>query len=182
MESKPRVNRNHLAVSAERLASLTKTLPGLLDILDLLAGAIYSLQMAERLGFRDRPGELKPQYTQNLVKRLERMSKNELATGGLWLAGLHFNSAIQRLAACYRRSQDVFKRFHRRFTSKQGPRFLSNNLDSVTTESNKIKHDEYGLIAGREVAFAMALAALGDLLSELERRSFELKQQYSSGP
>jgi hypothetical protein len=39
--------KNDLPESAEQLAPLTEALPGLLDIFDLLAGALYSLQMAE---------------------------------------------------------------------------------------------------------------------------------------
>jgi hypothetical protein len=48
--------KKDLSESAKQLALLTETLPGMLDIFDLLAGALYSLQMADRLGFRDRPG------------------------------------------------------------------------------------------------------------------------------
>jgi hypothetical protein len=164
---------------AEALATLTETLPGLLDILDMLAGAVYSLQMAERLGFRDRPGELKPQYKENLAKRLRRMSTRNLPSGGLWLAGLHFNSGMQRLAACYRRSQDVFKRLHRRFGSVGGGDFTTDNLERIRLEVNKIKHDEYGLLSGRQVAFAVAVGGLADLISELRDRSLELRQHYS---
>jgi hypothetical protein len=46
--------KNDLPELAKQLALLTEALPGLLDIFDLLAGALYSLQMADRLGFRDR--------------------------------------------------------------------------------------------------------------------------------
>lgn len=171
--------KKDLSESAKQLALLTETLPGMLDIFDLLAGALYSLQMADRLGFRDRPGELKPQYKENLVKRLGRMGSNDLPTGGLWLAGLHFNSGIQRLAACYRRSQDVFKRYHRRFKSARGEDFSTENLEHVREESNKIKHDEYGLLAGRQVAFGVAVGGITDLLSEVKQREPELRQQYS---
>jgi hypothetical protein len=179
VEAQKAVAKSNLDKSAEALAVLTETLPGLLDILDLLAGAVYSLQMAESLGFRDRPGEFKPQYKENLVKRLKRMSKQNLPSSGLWLAGLHFNSGIQRLAACYRRSQGVFKRLHRRFQSSRGGDFATDDLERLRVEANKIKHDEYGLLSGRQVAFAVAVAGLGDLLSELRERSPELRQHYS---
>jgi hypothetical protein len=171
--------KNDLAESAKQLALLTETLPGLLDILDLLAGTLYSLQMADRLGFRDRPGELKAQYKENLLKRLGRMGRNDLPSHGLWLAGLHFNSGIQRLAACYRRLQDVFKRYHRRSTSARGADFSTDNLEHVREESNKLKHNEYGLLGGRQVAFKVAVGGIEDLLSELKQRESELCQQYS---
>jgi hypothetical protein len=171
--------KNDLAGSAKQLALLTEALPGLLDIFDLLAGALYSLQMADRLGFRDRPGELKPQYKENLIKRLGRMGSHELPPGGLWLAGLHFNSGIQRLGACYRRLQDVFKRHHRQFRSARAEDFTTENLEHVRKESNKLKHDEYGLLAGRQVAFDVAVGGINDLLAEVKQREPELRKKYS---
>jgi hypothetical protein len=179
MKTNASIIKNDLPESARQLALLTEALPGLLDIFDLLAGALYSLQMADRLGFRDRPGELKPKYKENLVKRLGRMGRHDLPSDGLWLAGLHFNSGIQRLGACYRRLQDVFKRYHRQFRSARGADFSTENLELVREESNKIKHDEYGLLAGRQVAFTVAVGGIDDLLSEVAQREPELRQKYS---
>ena len=38
---------------------------------------------------------------------------------------------------------------------------------------------EYGLLAGRQVAFTVAIGGIDDLLSEVKQRETELRQKYS---
>lgn len=141
-----------------------------MDILDLLAGALYSLNRAVELGFTDRPGDLKPNYRENLAKRLRRMFVGQPPQSGLWLAGMHFNSALFRVAAAYRRCQDAFKRAERRQGTPHPVLFETHDLTEIRDECNRLKHDFEGILAGRKAAVARTIKAVNELIRELQKQ------------
>ena len=163
-------NRDELNATATSVAELVEHLPAFLDVLDLLAGAIYSLKMAAQLGFADRAGELKPHYSENLRKRMSKMAEGRMPESGLWLAGLHFNSALFRIAAAYRRCQDAFKRAERRLGTPQPIQFETVSLNAIRNECNRLKHEFEGILSGRQAAADLAIKGLGELIRELQAR------------
>jgi len=162
--------RADLNTAATSVAELVEQLPGFLDILDLLGGAIYSLNMAMQLGFTDRAGELKPNYSENLAKRMRAISAGRIPQSGLWLAGLHFNSAIFRIAAAYRRCQDAFKRRERRLGTAQPTRFETASLNRIRDECDRLKHEFEGILRGRLAVAELAITALEELIRALQAR------------
>src|ERR1700732_2736263 len=72
------------------------------DILDYTVGALYGLSRAVESGFVDRPAGWHNTYRPHLPQYVERILKDE-SLNEKWLAGFYFNSAIQRIAACFDR-------------------------------------------------------------------------------
>jgi hypothetical protein len=159
------------------------------DPLDYLLGALDSLFRAKQLKFVDRAGPLDDAYWKGPVRRAFYMQEGDVRTDGLWLAGLHFNSALTRIAAGFdrvvrlieqRSAMNHRKKFWERLQHLglgkwNDPDFvLSDGSASaayrVYAEVNFLKHDPKGRAEGRDTSFADALAALGEILDLVESR------------
>ena len=94
-----------LARSAARIAKLRNAPsrvhadPNLAGTLDDFLGAVYALFFAKRGDFTDRTSR---SIDINAVqKRAAQMAAGDLRPDGEWMAGVHFNSALFRIAAVY---------------------------------------------------------------------------------
>src|SRR4051812_6052825 len=74
----------------------------LLSILDFFLGALHELVRADLYGFQYKPNQ--QPHLQHIRDRTAEMSKGRWRRDGRWMAGLHFNSALVRLAAVHDRS------------------------------------------------------------------------------
>ena len=154
----------------------------LLDLLDYVLGALYTLMYAWAIGYNDRPGALPPeQYRQeSLLPRAADMNEGWLRIEGAWAAGLYFNSALARLDAAHDRAEDLagIKRNKKktrktRPNARKGPSWCGFPqkhvcLGRVYKDVGKLKHTRLGTFSGREVSFADGVQALVELVTLLE--------------
>lgn len=137
----------------------------LLDSLDFVAGALVCLQ--ETQSFRARTGATHAAYRATLSKRLVGISRGKKPKNPYWLAGLHFNSALMRIAAGYHRLLRALSgqaRGEIRDLIPLLPAFENRCLEAIRREVNALKHDQDGLATGRSVSRATALFAIQELL------------------
>ena len=149
--------------------------------LDDFLGALYSLILARVQGFVDRPVGT-PIDIGVLRRRSGQLAAGTLRLTGPWTAGFHFNSSLLRLAAVYHRSLKIL-------TGQLGPRIYvdtllpviqvayatwtghawsNTNIHQLHRQVNDLKHTPEGVYGGRTVSYAVAVAALGELLDLLE--------------
>jgi hypothetical protein len=178
----PKPTSERLQGLGESLHQLLLDLPthdAITDTLDYLLGALYGLSRAHELKFRDRTGVHFSIYRRLLPNEALKIPKNQ-APHDLWVAGFHFNSAIQRLASAFDRIPKMLgakKKYAK-------DRMAEVNLDDhaqwtlVYDEVNDFKHDPEGRAAGRGVKMADALAAFDQTLALLAKAAPKLKTQY----
>ena len=167
---------------ANRLSDLLRNLrdeDAITDTLDYVLGALYGLDRAHELGFRDRTMPHGDNYRPHLANYAIGISRNE-TLNTFWMAGFYFNSAIQRIAAAFDRiprmlGVKVVKRESTQDRMKKiaAPASFANWLN-VHKEVNRLKHPSEGLAAGRKVTMDRALAAFEELISLLETKKSEL--------
>jgi hypothetical protein len=117
-----------------------------------------------------------------LISRCEALAASKVPTGGPWLAGYYFNSALLRIAASYHQCLKLitakpngYVRSLREEVEKlQGEVPADAALLKVHEEVNSIKHDRGGLDSGRNVTFDIAVDAVAELIELLERHKTRL--------
>ena len=149
--------------------------------LDEFLGALYALTLARVQGFVDRPAGT-PIELLVLQKRSAQLAHGRVRLEGKWMAGFHFNSALLRLAAVYHRGLkiltgdirprvyvgDLLKTLQPDYTTWTGHTWSNANINRLHDEVNDLKHTPQGLFGGRSVAYAEAVAAVGELLELFE--------------
>jgi hypothetical protein len=168
-----------------RLSDVSESLSKVMDEvgcsitpLDSLVGAIVSLYMAKELGYKDRTEAFDSNYRQNLFFRCEALVSGTLPTGGWWMAGYYFNSALLRIAASYHQCLKLITGEKRKLVAgllELIPAFPHESLTKVHIEVNSIKHDRDGLDAGRTVMFDEAVAAIEELLALISTHKDRLR-------
>jgi len=148
-----------------------------LDWIDQLLGAVYSLHFAKP-EFKERPQPTNESEQQEMLREMKRTITNraeELAKGkprdiGVWMAGVHFNSALYRISACHDRGlkitsgQDLKNPIK---TKERGIDRIGPNARAIREQVNLMKHRE-GILEGRKAGLTEATAAVGELLSFME--------------
>ena len=118
---------------ADRIAALLespKAIPGgdLVDWLDALLGAVYSLHYAQKLGYTHRPSASTKLEQQKMLDELKNKTLERamaLANGGeprnhgKWMAGFHFNNALYRISACHDRGIKIATGYNLRASGKK---------------------------------------------------------------
>lgn len=149
--------------------------------LDEFLGALYGLIFARVQGFVDRPPGTLIELPV-LQRRSGQIASGKIRVDGKWMAGFHFNSALLRLAAVYHRGLKILtgevrpyvyvdallKTLDPMYTGWTGHPWSNANIDRIHDEVNDLKHTPHGLYGGRNVAFAEAIAAFGELLDLFE--------------
>ena len=161
-----------------------------LATLDDLLGAIYALILAFH---NDRTFKYRPQGQKidprAVLKRARSIAQaHRIRTGGKWIAGFHFNSALFRLSAVYHRSLKIVtgqpKSRHRVGDENDPGSLLSKakktyngwrthawgngSIKKVHKEVNGLKHTSAGIYWGRDVKETEAIWAVEELLELLE--------------
>lgn len=158
--------------SADELKTLLVQFPdrdAITDVLDYVVGAFYGLTKAIEVGFVDRPSGWHSAYRSHLPKYVDDI-KTGKPPNAHWLGGFYFNSAIQRLAACFDRIPKLLrargKNVRARMThvNPKGCPAWAN----VYGEINAFKHDVAGKAAGRTVSVADAAQAFEELVTLLK--------------
>jgi hypothetical protein len=146
--------------------------------LDEFLGALYALILARVQGFADRtPGT--PIEIPVLQRRSAQIASGRVRLDGAWMAGFHFNSALLRLAAVYHRALKILTgagdyvnplltKLDPIYRGWTGQSWSNTNIDRLHHEVNDLKHSPQGLYGGRNVAYAVAVAAVDELLQLLE--------------
>jgi hypothetical protein len=146
--------------------------PDLAGSLDDFLGAVYALIQAKRHDFTDRPD--RPIEIAAVEKRAVQIAAGRVRTEGKWIAGFYFNNALFRTAAVYHRvlkiivGKSAYAPALRIEAQALYPRWSSENLPIVHSQVNDLKHTPRGLHDQRTVTYAIALAALGELLELIE--------------
>jgi hypothetical protein len=135
-----------------------------LPVLDYAAGALLSLQEAERHGFKDRPVPCEPNYVDQVATAVKEMHDGKMPHADFWVAGWNFNSALIRIVASYDRALRIFTAAHRRHGGSAVVHHSHEKIDKIRNEVNSLKHDGPGNIPNREVQFAEAVKGLQELL------------------
>ncbi|MFL6437687.1 MAG: hypothetical protein ACJ71Q_08920 [Terriglobales bacterium] len=169
--------------SAEDLRQLLIQLPdkdAVTDVFDYMVGALYGLRKAIDLGFVDRPGGWHSSYRPHLPQYVEAIQTGK-PLNQLWLAGFYFNSAIQRLAACFDRIPKLLQATGgtARTKMKSANKASYKEWDAVYNEINVYKHNTEGRATGREVGTAEAVAAFNQAVALLLTEEAKLKRLYS---
>jgi hypothetical protein len=164
---------------AKDLKSLLITLPdhyAITDIFDYILGALYGLSRAIEIGFIDRPAgwhnTYRPHLPQYVGCILEKKKLNDK-----WLAGFYFNSAIQRIAACFDRipkSLGATGPNARARMAKVSEQTMV-AWDKVYTEVNALKHDVTGRAQGRTVGIEDAVNAFTEVVGFLKTNANKLR-------
>jgi hypothetical protein len=146
--------------------------------LDEFLGALYALILARIQGFVDRtPGT--PIEIPALQRRSAQIASGKVRVDGPWMAGFHFNSALLRLAAVYHRGLKILtgavgyvnpllKKLDPLYRGWTGKSWSNSNIDRLHHEVNDLKHTPQGLFGGRNVAYAVAVEAVDELLQLFE--------------
>jgi hypothetical protein len=146
--------------------------------LDEFLGALHALILARIQGFVERmPGT--PIEIPVLRIRSAQIASGRLRLDGKWMAGFHFNSALLRLAAVYHRGLKIltgrvgyvsplFKNLDPIYRGWTGHPWSNTNIHRLHGEVNDLKHTPQGLYGGRNVTYAQAVAAAGELLQLFE--------------
>jgi hypothetical protein len=175
--------RLKLEAPARDLKKLLMALPdhdAVTDILDYVVGALYGLSRAVEAGFVDRSAGWHSTYRPHLPQYVERILENE-RLNEKWLAGFHFNSAIQRIAACFDRIPKLLgstdKYAHKRMADVSAQKNIA--WEKVYDEVNALKHDIKGRASGRKVKLEEAIDAFTELVQLLKANEKRLASMYS---
>jgi hypothetical protein len=157
--------------------------------LDYLLGALHALFRARQLEFVDRSAPLDAAYWNGPLTRVRYMQAGDIRTDGKWLAGFYFNAALARMAAALdrivtlvelrahgkKRSGKLWERLQilgwgtwhdPDFELTTGQR---SRAYSTYAEINFLKHDPKGRATGRQVNFADAISAFGEIVDLTQR-------------
>jgi hypothetical protein len=173
-----------LAKYADRIARLlesqkAKSNHALAASLDDFLGVVYALILAKKYEFKDRSSC--PIQVGVVIKRAKDLAKGMVRTDGVWMAGLHFNSALYRTSAVSHRllkpvvgKDDKLKKLlpaaevlYRKWT---GNKWNHGNTKGIHDEVNDLKHTPKGIHDGRrpDAGFQNGLSAVGELLDLVE--------------
>jgi hypothetical protein len=155
--------------------------------LDYLLGAAYGLLKAKKAGFRNRPqAHLKhyeahvAQYALNIIEDQGKEPQQ------YWVAGYHFNSGIQRLAAVFDRFSRLLGHRERKKTAQErmravGPEQGWDTWYKVYKEVNDFKHKTEGRGRGRKVTFDNAVKGIEQAVQSFKTHKAALESRYGSG-
>ncbi len=174
---------------SKNLFNLLNALPNhvaVVDTLDYLVGALYSLANAQELGFKDRPSSYPAEYSAHLSNYTLNIAEKTQPHAS-WLAGYFFNSAIQRLAAAYDRIPKLLgareKVHSKSISAKQRMKEVNTydhaNWTKVYDEVNAFKHDISGKGEGRSVTMADVMGAFAETTALLNNKADAIKKRYS---
>jgi hypothetical protein len=175
----------------QRLHNLLRELPddrGVTDTLDYVMGALYGLAKAIDFKFADRAGESDPTYRPFLTQYVLSIAESKPIHPS-WRAGFYFNSAIQRIAACYdriprllgakeRKGGDANSRMDEVNGLKKKDRERVASWKKVYEEFNPFKHSPEGKARGRGAGMDDALKAFEELLQFLENNKSRVLKQF----
>lgn len=166
------VLKKELEPYAQKLSELLIKLPDrdeITDTLDYLLGAIYGIHRAMDAGFAERPGTWDSTYRPHLVNYVEDIQQGR-PLNKYWLGGFYFNSAIQRLAACFDRIPKLLKatgnNARLRMAAVNTGKY--EEWDAVYEELNFYKHDPEGRASGRKVGMIEAVSAFKQAVDLLD--------------
>lgn len=184
--------RLRLGEISKKLSKLIRDAPddeAVVDTLDYLAGALYSLFQLEPLPFWKRSGSRLSNYKLKLTGYVADMAEGK-QPGDYWLSGYFLNSSLQRIAGCYDRIPKLFlgiregdkRNAHNLMKAAFGEEKHYQNWKSVYREVNPLKHWAVGLSAKREVGIEEAIKALEEMLALVEVKKPELARMYARKP
>lgn len=184
----PDVHRERLAACCRSIHTLLLELPSdiaIIDTLDYLLGAAYGLLEANKAGFQDRPQAHPEEYAAYVVQYADIIAHGKKPQN-IWLAGYHFNSGIQRLAAVFDRfslllGQSSYVKATPRMTAVRGAEKNWDKWHSVYREVNAFKHRPDGRGRGRTVTFADAVEGIEQAIQAFTAKKAALGQRYSRG-
>lgn len=146
--------------------------PDLAGSLDDFLGAVYALIQAKRHDFADR--EARPIDITAVEKRAVQIAAGRVRTEGKWVAGFYFNNVLFRTAAVYHRilkivvGKSAYAPALRIEAQKLYPPWNGDSLAVVHSQVNDLKHTPRGIHDQRTVTYAVAVAAVGELLDLVE--------------
>jgi hypothetical protein len=169
----------------KRISQLGQSCPKFAHEFRFLAGAVFALASAEKMGHKNRASYVDTDRPRLLVEL--NAVFNAIGCGKTppkqWKAGFYYNAAIMRIAACYERLLKAVRASRALTLARTSPNGV--HLQCVCDEVNKLKHDLFG----QKVSFAQkranqddlsnAWVALTELLDLLEN-SYTLKHLSSN--
>lgn len=166
-----------LSKFADRIGNLltapsVRSNPDLAGSLDDFLGAVYALIQAKRHDFTDRAA--RPIEIGAVEKRALQIAAGRVRTDGKWVAGFYFNDALFRTAAVYHRilkivvGKSAYAPTLRIDAQRLYPSWTSDELALVHSQVNDLKHTPRGIHDRRTVTYAVALAAVSELLDLIE--------------
>jgi len=175
--------KKRLELPASELARLLMTLPSdnaITDVLDYVIGALYGLMRAIDMGFVDRPAGWHSMYRTNIAKYVGRVLRGD-RINDRWVAGFYFNSAIQRIAACFDRIPKLLQAKGNGARARMGAANSGTytKWGEVYEEINGYKHDPSGRAAGRSVTLEDAITAFGEVMAFLKASEVKLRSPKS---
>lgn len=179
-----------IADISKKLSRLLADLPDngpVVDTLDYIAGAVYSLSRCDAYPFWDRRGPRLSCYRDKLITYIAGMAGG-MEPGEYWLSGYYLNSALQRIAGAYDRVPKLILGIpgkDRRSADSSmetvfGDKSKYQNWKDVHSEMNPLKHWAIGLSEKRRVGKTEATAALEEILALLESKQSQLHSMYDA--
>jgi hypothetical protein len=179
-----------IANIAKKLSQLLADLPNkdsIVDTLDYVAGAVFSLSRCDAYPFWDRRGLRLPGYRDKLITYVAGMADAK-KPGGYWLSGYYLNSALQRIAGAYDRVPKLIlgipekdrRSAHELMETVFRGKSKYQNWKDVYDEMNPLKHWAVGLSERRRVGKEQAAAALEEILALLESKRSQLHSTYGA--
>lgn len=177
-------HQDRLAACCRSIFALLLDLPSdlaIVDTLDYLLGAAYGLSKAHSIGFRDRSDAHLEKYEGHVAHYAL-----SIAEGGepqqYWLAGYHFNSGIQRLAAVFDRFSRLLGHDNRepaidRMKAAAGPQQKWGKWYKVYREINDFKHKAEGRGQGRKVTFDDAVKGIEEAVRAFKAHKAALESR-----
>lgn len=164
--------------------------PYALATIDDLVGSLYALVLATHNlpPFQYRPRGRKID-SRAVLKRVRAVSvAHQIRTTGKWMAGLHFNSSLFRLAAVYHRSlkvalelvtskeclgreedpRSLIFRAKKAYKKWTGDEWNNESTKKIHNEVNDLKHSASGKYWGRDVDEPTAISSAKEILALLE--------------
>jgi hypothetical protein len=178
-------HHDRLAACCRSIHTLLLDLPSdlaIVDTLDYLLGATYGLLKARKASFRNRPQAHLQHYEAHVAEYALNIACDK-KPHHLWLAGYHFNSGIQRLAAVFDRfslllGQGGDKPARERMRAAVGPQPRWNKWFAAYKEINAFKHGVEGRGRGRELTFDDAVKGIEQAVQAFEAHKPALKTRY----
>ena len=146
-----------------------------------ISGASYSLKKALKLNYSDYTDiSYLPEYRKQLSIINGHMARGKCPLSGQWLAGFYFNSALQRLASGYERilkllipssEKKMTQKKRAKLAVEKGYISEADNqiFKDIQDEVDRLKHDPFGSIKGREPSTDDAIKSLINLVKLFKR-------------
>ncbi|HUO76632.1 MAG TPA: hypothetical protein VMU21_03555 [Thermodesulfovibrionales bacterium] len=147
----------------KRIHRLARSCPGLAHEFRFIAGAVFALNSAEKIGHKNRATYVnanRQHHVDELNELLKALSQGT-APPPQWEAGFYYNAAVMRIHASYERILKAILDPAKKVPQKKGVSrtekwaskiekdisagpLARSHLESIREEINKLKHDLYG--------------------------------------